>query len=88
MDRPDQPLLLFRVLLDDDAAKVVFPLTVIPDHVQHPFRAVLFMVHRWIEAAAVQIDWLRPRAADILRGNQVVMRVLEGSHMGFDIGIY
>ncbi|MNJ31102.1 hypothetical protein D3C77_257270 [compost metagenome] len=81
--------LLRIVLLNDDAARfIAFRNAVIPQCIQQPLAAVIVMEQGRIEAAAVQINRLRPRAVDGFSRNQVVMAILEWPLRTLDIRIH
>jgi len=42
---------------------------------------------RWVEATAVEVDGIRPRAAEVGSGDDIIMTVLERSPRAFHIGI-
>src|SRR6188472_3800624 len=60
----DESPLCWRVFLQHDASKAVLSGTVVPEHVQQVLASVFVVKERWIEAAAVQINRIRPIAID------------------------
>src|SRR5215831_18239109 len=47
----------------------------VPEHVEQIFSAIVVMKQRGIEAAAVQINRIRPLTIYVCTGNQVVMKI-------------
>ena len=71
----DQRALGGRVLLQHDAREAVLAGPVIPQHVDEVLPAVVVVKERRIEAAAVQVDRIRPVAVDPRAGDEVVVKV-------------
>ena len=53
-----------RVFLEHDSGETVVPRTVVPEHVQEVFPAIVVVKKRWVETAAVHIDGVGPFAVD------------------------
>src|SRR5215204_5161011 len=60
--RADEPALLYRILLHDDACETVAPRPMIPEHVEQVLPPVVVVEQRRVEAAAVKVDGVRPFA--------------------------
>src|SRR4051794_17531418 len=65
--RADQLVLAGRVFLHDNAGEAILARAMVPEHVEEVLAAIFVMKQRRIEAAAVQIDRLRPVVVDAVR---------------------
>src|SRR5687767_3496458 len=70
--------LLRRILLQNNSGEAVGPRPMIPKHVHEILATVVVMKERWVEAAAVEINGIRPVAIDARAGDQVVVEVAHG----------
>ena len=72
----DEFLFLRGIFLKQDAGKRVASVLRAPAHIDEPFAAVAVVEQGRIEAAAVELDRLAPRAAHVRRSDEVVDHVL------------
>ena len=75
-----QAFLLRIILLYQNSLEIV-------DHIHNIHFAICIMKYRWVKARAVQINWLRPAATDVLRFHKVIMGVKKSSGTGFHVRI-
>ena len=60
---------------------------VIPFHIDEPLTVIVVVKERGIEAAAVQINAVRPAAVDRFAGRQIVVHVLEAAFVALDVRV-
>ena len=72
----DEALLRGRVLLQDDPREEAMAGAVVPEHVHDVLATVVVVEERGVEAARVEEHGLAPRAARVLRRDDVVRHVL------------
>ena len=75
MNRPHQLALRGRVFLQHDPAETVVTWPVVKEHVDQVFSAVVIMEERRIEAAAIEVERIRPVAIDAAARDQIVVGV-------------
>ena len=73
----DQLALAGGVFLQHDAGETVVPGPMVPEHVDEIFAAVVVVEQRGIEAAAVEVNRVRPLAVDARAGDQVVVEIAQ-----------
>ena len=74
---PTSLLLRRRVFLQHDSGEAVLSGPMVPQHVDEVLPAVVVVKERRIEAAAVQVDRVRPFAVDARAGDEIVVEVAQ-----------
>ena len=77
VNRPHQLALRGRVLLQHDTRKSIASRPMVPAHIDQVFPAVVVVEQRRIEAAAVEVNRIRPLAVDPRAGHQIVVCVTQ-----------
>ena len=92
----DELAFLHRIFLQDNARKAIVTRAMVPKHVDEVFPAVVVMIERRIEAAAVHIDRIGPLAVDARAGHKIVVEIAQrraaraahgGAAIAFHIGV-
>src|SRR5580765_4821547 len=50
----------------------------IPEHIEQIFSSVVIVKERWIEAAAVKVNWIRPITINARTGDEIIVEIAHG----------
>src|SRR6266700_340808 len=64
-----------RVFLQHDTGEAIVSRPMIPKHVQEILAAIVVVKQRWIEAAAVEVNGIRPIAINARAGDEIVVKI-------------
>src|SRR6185312_7507006 len=73
----NQPALFHGVFLQNNSGKAIVSGAMVPKHVDEIFAAIVVVKERRIEAAAVEINWIRPFAIDGFVRDEIIVKVAQ-----------